>query len=91
MSLNFLVIFSLKKILQEFPLYTKNKKSNKVIRIHKALVLGKELNSRTFIGEIFNNEENEIKNIFDNNNYICAGVNIKQEYINKDIRIINSY
>jgi len=61
MTLNFLMIFLLKKILQEVLLYIKNKKYIKIIGIHKASFPGKELNSRTFIGEIFNNEENEKK------------------------------
>ena len=55
-----------------------------VIGIHKSAYYKRKLNMGTFIGEIFNNE-----NII--NNYIFAWMNIKQEEINKDIRIINSY
>ena len=74
-------------------LYTQNENSILVIGIHKEGVPNEKLNSGTFIGEIFNNEYNKIKNSANNinNNYIIAEINIKQEDINKDIRIINSY
>ena len=89
----------------------------KVIGIHKLADHLKKLNSGTFIGEIFNdNNNNFIKNIISNNilkdslhdmdnssiisdnneelnkdNYITVEIDIKEDCINKDIRIINSY
>ena len=84
-----------------------------VIGIHKEAIYSKQLNSGTFIGEIFNNNfnNNNFDNNFNNNNYnyknyndnnfnngnkkinnfIIAEIDIKDEDINKDIRIINSY
>ena len=58
-----------------------------VIGIHKEGDYIKKLNGGTFIGEILNKElNNENKN-----NYIIAEIYIKDEDINKDIRILNSY
>ena len=57
-----------------------------VIGIHKEGYEAIKLNGGTFIGEIFN-KENE-KNYI---NYIISEIYIKTEDINKDIRIINSY
>ena len=71
-------------------LYTKNINSIQVIGIHKEANLTKLLNIGTFIGEIFNKEKYNIpKN--NNNNYIIAEIDIKDDDINKNIRIINSY
>jgi len=68
-------------------LYTENINLIQVIGIHKEANYLKNLNSGTFIGEIFNNENfNEI-----NNNYIIAEIYIKDNEINEEIRIINSY
>ena len=75
-----------------------------VIGIHKEGINTefKKINYGTFIGEILNKELNknlnkkikknlnkELKNI--ENNYILSEIYIKDEDINKDIRIINSY
>ena len=57
-----------------------------VIGIHKELdSISKELHCGTFIGEIFNYDLNK------NNNCIIAEIDINDDDINKDIRIINSY
>ena len=56
-----------------------------VIGIHKEKNSSKEFNCGTFIGEIFNND------VKSNNNYILAEIDIKDNDINKNIRIINSY
>ena len=74
-------------------LFTKNINLIFVIGIHKGTGFSKNINMGTFIGEIFNNDGNkEINTISnDNNNYIIAEINIKDDQINKDIRIINSY
>ena len=64
-------------------LYTKNINSIQVIGIHKKANYTKNLNSGTFIGEIFSNEND--------NNYIIAEIEIKDEDVCKDIRIINSF
>ena len=66
-------------------LLTQNVNSIQVIGIHKEANYDKKLNSGTFIGEIFNNKNNK------NNNYIIAEIDIKDNDVNKDIRIINSY
>ena len=59
----------------------------KVIGIQKNDYNLNKLSCGTFIGEIFNEEEdNDI-----NENYIIAVFNIKKYSINKEIRIINSY
>ena len=57
----------------------------KVIGIHKKGDYLNKLNGGTFIGEIFNEELNK------DNNYIISEIDIKDEDINKEIRIINSY
>ena len=75
-------------------LCTQNENSIQVIGIHKEAYRDKNLNSGTFIGEIFNNEnKNRLNNNIMNNhnNYIIAEIDIKDENVNKDIRIINSY
>ena len=64
-------------------LYTKNINSIQVIGIHKKANYTKNLNIGTFIGEIFSNEND--------NNYIIAEIEIKDEDVYKDIRIINSF
>ena len=56
-----------------------------VIGVHKETEDLNELNSGTFIGEIFNNDLNK------NNNCIIAEIDIKDDDINKEIRILNSY
>ena len=71
-------------------LYTENENLIQVIGIHKEANLGKGLNTGTFIGEIFNNKNNG-GNPPSNNNYIIAELYIKDEDINKEIQIINSY
>ena len=55
-----------------------------VIGIHKLADYNEKLNCGTFIGEIFNKD-------FDDNNYIIAEIDIKEDDINKNIRILNSY
>ena len=58
----------------------------KVIGIHKEGNLSKNINYGNFIFEIFNND------IYtDNNNYIIAETYIKDEDVQRNIRIINSY
>ena len=59
-----------------------------VIGIHKEGINteNKKINCGTFIGEIFNKDLNN-----DKNNYIISEIYIKDEDINKNIRIINSY
>ena len=72
-------------------LFNKDNNSIQVIGIHKET---KNTNIGTFIGEIFNNENSNINNnmnTISNNNYILADINIKDEDINREIRIINSY
>ena len=71
-------------------LYTKSINSIQVIGIHKEANYTKNLNSGTFIGEIFNDNSYDISNYSDKN-YIIAEIEIKDYDINKDIRIINSY
>ena len=58
-----------------------------VIGIHKEGDKKHKINGGTFIGEIFNNDLNKENK----NNYIIAEINIKEEDINENIRIINSY
>ena len=65
------------------PIILLNNKKNLVIGIHKEGITTKNLNYGTFIGEIF--KENNISN------YIIAEIEIKDDDINKEIRIINSY
>ena len=73
-------------------LYTKQVNLIQVIGIHKNSHHGKDLNCGIFIGEIFNNENSDIKiNLNDNNNYIIAEIVITDKDINKEVRIINSY
>ena len=60
-------------------LYTKNVNSIQVIGIHKEANYTKNLNTGTFIGEIFSEYH-----------YIIAEINIKENDINKNIRLINS-
>ena len=72
-----------------------------VIGIHKNCDKKLKINRGTFIGEIFDkefNKENIIRteeknndNKSNNNNYIISEINIKDEDINKYIRIINCY
>ena len=69
-------------------LFNENIDSIQVIGIHKEANYTKLLNIGTFIGEIFKKEN---INIINNNNYIIAEIDIKDDDINKDIRIINSY
>ena len=71
-------------------LYYENIYSIQVIGIHKGANYTKNLNSGTFIGEIFKKDNNNILNN-SNNNYIIAEIDIKDDDINKNIRIINSY
>ena len=54
-----------------------------VIGIHKEGYEDRKLNGGTFIGEIFNKENED--------NYIISEIYIKTEDINNDIRILNSY
>ena len=62
-----------------------------VIGIHKEGDKKHNINGGTFIGEIFNKDLNKEINKENNNNYIIAEIYIKEEDINKNIRIINSY
>ena len=64
-----------------------------VIGIHKEGYESIKINGGTFIGEIFNkeNEKNYIIKEKNENNYIISEIYIKDEDINKDIGIINSY
>ena len=71
-----------------------NENSIQVIGIHKEGIPGKGLNTGIFIGKIFkNNGGNNPSdgNNSSNNNYIIAEIFIKDEDINKEIQIINSY
>jgi len=72
-------------------LFNENIDTIQVIGIHKEANYSKGLNSGTFIGEIFKKENNNILNNSKINNYIIAEIYIKDNDINKDIRIINSY
>ena len=58
-----------------------------VIGVHKEGIISKKLNGGTFLGEIF---KDEIK-IKKEKNFITADIYIKEEYVNRNIRIINSY
>ena len=71
-----------------------------VIGIHKDGIYSEniKINRGTFIGEIFINELNPVnnnailnKNRYKNDNYILAEIYVKEEDINKDIRILSSY
>ena len=64
---------------------------NTVIGIHKNGDKNKKTNGGKFIGEIFQEKEENKININNDNNYIIAEINIQDENINKDVRIINSY
>ena len=61
-------------------------KTLKVIGIHKRCDKNKKINYGSFIGEIFNENKNLIKN-----NYIIGEIYISKKNIGKNIRIINSY
>ena len=61
-----------------------------VIGIHKNGDKNKKINGGTFIGEIFKEKEESHVNLKNDINYIIAEIFIKDENINKDIRIINS-
>ena len=66
-----------------------------VIGIHKNTD-SKSVNGGTFIGEIINEINNDFNSrnnniIINNNNYIIGEIFIKDEDVNKKIRIINSY
>ena len=61
-----------------------------VIGIHKEANITKNINRGTFIGEIFN-DISDNDNLNNDNNYIIGEINIKDDEVNKDIRIINSY
>ena len=67
----------------------------KVIGIHKEGDYLKNINLGTFIGEIFNNDEDLFSNNLSNNsrieNYIIAEIFISDKDINNNIRIINSH
>ena len=67
-----------------------------VIGIHKSGDKNRGINCGTFIGELINEINNSNNNLYNNNkinnnNYIIAEIFIKDEDINEDIRIINSY
>ena len=62
-----------------------------VIGIHKKRDITNNANCGIFIGEIFNKNKLNNNNINNINNYIIAEINIKDEDVGKDIRIINSY
>ena len=72
-------------------LYTTQENQILVIGIHKEVNQGRNLNMGTFIGEIFRNENSLQNNLNSSYSYITAEIDIKNEDINKDIRIINSY
>ena len=61
-----------------------------VIGIHKDADYSRKLNGGTFIGEIFE-EDFDQKNIKIENNHIIAEIYIKDDDVDKEIRIINSY
>ncbi len=66
-------------------LLTKNINLIQVIGIHKEADISKNLNCGTFIGEIFK------RNNLNDTNYIIAEININDDNINDDLRILNSY
>ena len=66
-------------------LLTSNINLIQVIGIHKEADYSENLNCGTFIGEIFK------KNNSSESNYIIAEINIDDDNINDDIRILNSY
>ena len=72
-----------------------NIKLIKVIRIHKNGDKKMQVNSGTFIGEIINKIKNdsriELNKDIESNNYIIAELFIREDDVNKNIRIINSY
>jgi len=77
-------------------LFDRNKDLFQVIGINKGVSFSNKLNTGTFIGEIFNKENNHLNKSFNNKisknkNYIIAEIDIFSDDINKDIRIINSY
>ena len=57
-----------------------------MIGIHKGDDKNKKINFGSFIGEIFNENKNLIKN-----NYIIGEIYISEKDIGKNIRIIDSY
>ena len=67
----------------------------KVIGIHKNSYKDKKVNGGTFIGEIINKIKNDsqikVNKDIKSNNYIIAEIFIKEDDVNKNIRIINSY
>ena len=69
-------------------LLNNNMNSIQVIGVHKGANYSKQLNIGTFIWEILNDELNLIKR---ENNYIIAEIFIKDEDVNKNIWIINSF
>ena len=63
-----------------------------VIGIHKNWDKTKGTKSGTFIGELINEINKDLKNIKrERDNYIIAEIYIKDENVNNNIRIINSY
>ena len=73
-------------------LLNNNKNLIQVIGIHKEAIISKKVNRGTFIGEIFNDIIIKEKDYNDNDtNYITSEIDIKDDDINKEIRIINSY
>ena len=65
----------------------------KVVGIHKGGIIKKKINVGTFFGAISNEIDMDLKKInkLENNNYIIAKINIDQNSICEDIRIIYSY
>ena len=74
-------------------LLNNNINSIQVIGIHKNSDNNKKINGGTFIGEIIDEITNDSnhENLMGNDNYIIAEIFIEKKYVNKDIRIINSY
>ena len=64
-----------------------------VIGLHKSYDEEEEFNVGTFLGEIFDiqNNKHKLKSERECNKYIVAKINIKQEDINEEVRILNSY
>ena len=62
--------------------------NNQVIGIHKGGYEKSKINAGTFIGVII---DEIIKDFRKKNNYIISEINIKDNDVNKDIRILNSY
>ena len=70
-------------------LYIDNNNLIKVIGINKGQDLYKNYNHGIFIGEII--KQQNINKDSNDNNYITAEIDIKDDEINEEIRIINSY